>query len=387
MANQAPKSENIRVHKSKVTRDSRAAVQGNGGFKGCTVWFTGLSGSGKSTIAMAMEEYLNSKNVPAYVLDGDNIRFGLNKDLGFSPEDREENIRRIGEVSKLFADAGVVCLVSFISPYKKDRNRARAIHEQSNLPFIECHIKTSLAECERRDVKGLYKKARDGIIKGFTGIDAPYEAPDAPEVVCETENKTVQNTIANIIAHLKDQDIINRDACETGDADLFVAPEDVEAKTAEAETLEKVDIRKVDQEWLQVLSEGWAYPLRGFMREDDMLTCMHFNTITRSGQRHNQSIPIVLPVDDATKARIEGKDAIALTYNGKTWAILRKPEVYSHRKEERCARTWGAYTTEHPHIKAHITPAGDWLVGGEIEQLTKVVWNDGLDHYRNSSRT
>lgn len=378
----APKSENIRVHKSKVSRDSRAAVQGNGGFKGCTVWFTGLSGSGKSTIAMAMEEYLNSKNVPAYVLDGDNIRFGLNKDLGFSPSDREENIRRIGEVAKLFADAGVVCLVSFISPYKKDRNRARAIHEQSSLPFVECHIKTSLEECERRDVKGLYKKARDGIIKGFTGIDAPYEAPDAPEVVCETENKTVQQTISNIIAHLKDQDIINRDACETGDADLFVAPEDLEAKTAEAETLEKVDIRKVDQEWLQVLSEGWAYPLRGFMREDDMLTCMHFNTITRSGQRHNQSIPIVLPVDDATKARIEGKDAIALTYNGKTWAILRKPEVYSHRKEERCARTWGAYTTEHPHIKAHITPAGDWLVGGEIEQLTKVVWNDGLDHYR-----
>jgi 3'-phosphoadenosine 5'-phosphosulfate synthase len=197
---QAPKSENIRVHKSKVSRDSRAAVQGNGGFKGCTVWFTGLSGSGKSTIAMAMEEYLNSKNVPAYVLDGDNIRFGLNKDLGFSPSDREENIRRIGEVAKLFADAGVVCLVSFISPYKKDRNRARAIHEQSSLPFVECHIKTSLEECERRDVKGLYKKARDGVIKGFTGIDAPYEAPDAPEVVCETENKTVQQTITNIIA-------------------------------------------------------------------------------------------------------------------------------------------------------------------------------------------
>merc|ERR1711912_183327 len=157
----APKSENIYVHKSKVNRNARSA--GNGGsFPGCTIWFTGFSGSGKSTIAMALEEYLCSKNVPAYVLDGDNIRFGLNKDLGFSPEDREENIRRIGEVAKLFADAGVVCLVSFISPYRKDRDRARAIHEQSGLPYIECHVKTSLAECERRDVKGLYKKARDG---------------------------------------------------------------------------------------------------------------------------------------------------------------------------------------------------------------------------------
>merc|ERR1719461_1832463 len=157
---------------------------------------------------MAMEEYLCSKNVPAYVLDGDNIRFGLNKDLGFSPEDREENIRRIGEVAKLFADAGVVCLVSFISPYRKDRDRARAIHEQSDLPYIECHVKTSLAECERRDVKGLYKKARDGIIKGFTGIDAPYEAPLKPEVTVQTKIQSVDQCVTAVVNHLKTIDVV-----------------------------------------------------------------------------------------------------------------------------------------------------------------------------------
>merc|ERR1712226_998447 len=223
-----PKSTNIRIEQSKVSRSIRGNTMGGSNFKGCTVWFTGLSGSGKSTIAMAVEEYLCKKNIQAYVLDGDNIRFGLNKDLGFSPEDREENIRRIGEVAKLFADAGVVCLVSFISPYRKDRDRARAIHDQSGLPFIECHVKTSLAECERRDVKGLYKKARDGIIKGFTGIDAPYEAPLAPEVICETEGKTVNDSIGSIIAHLKDKDIINRDSCELG-SDMFVKAEELEA--------------------------------------------------------------------------------------------------------------------------------------------------------------
>merc|ERR1712036_45544 len=192
------------VHKSKVNREHRATVHG-GKFRGCTVWFTGLSGSGKSTIAMAVEEALCKQGVPSYVLDGDNIRFGLNKDLGFSPEDREENIRRIGEVSKLFADAGVVCLVSFISPYKKDRNRARTIHENSGLPFVECHVDTPLGECERRDVKGLYKKARDGVIKGFTGIDAPYEAPLNPEVKLDTINKTPKNAVNRIVKELKDK--------------------------------------------------------------------------------------------------------------------------------------------------------------------------------------
>lgn len=163
---------------------------------------------------------------------------------------------------------------------------------------------------------------------------------------------------------------------------LISGDEAIAAAKTEAEGLEKVELRKVDQQWLQVLSEGWAYPLQGFMREDDLLTCQHFNTITRNGQRHNQSIPIVLPVDDEVKAKIEGKPAIALCYEGKTYAILRNPEVYAHRKEERCARTWGVYTTDHPHMKEHINDAGNWLVGGEIEQIERVMWNDGLDDYR-----
>jgi len=375
-----PVSENITVHKSKVNRHSRAAAHG-GSFKGCTVWLTGLSGSGKSTVGMRLEEFLCEKNIPAYVLDGDNIRFGLNKDLGFSPEDREENIRRIGEVSKLFADAGVVCLVSFISPYRKDRDRARAVHEQAGLEFIECHIDTPLEECEKRDVKGLYKKARDGIIKGFTGIDAPYEAPENPEVRIETVNRTVDESAASIIQYLKSKNIVAKEAGDV-EFDLFVDPSELDAKKKEAESLPKINLRKVDTEWLQVLSEGWAYPLNGFMTEDELLTCLHFNTVNSEGTNHNQSIPIVLPINDEQKASIGDSKAIALVYEGKTLAIMRNLDIYAHRKEERRARTWGIYTTEHPHMKAHINDAGDWLVGGSIEQLERVKWNDGLDNYR-----
>lgn len=377
---EAPKSDNITAHKGKVNRAARAALSG-GSFKGCTVWFTGLSGSGKSTIAMAVEEYLCKQNIPAYCLDGDNIRFGLNKDLGFSPEDREENIRRIGEVAKLFADAGVVCLVSFISPYRKDRDRARQIHEDSGLTFCETHVDTPVNECERRDVKGLYKKARAGVIKGFTGIDAPYEEPLKAEVTVKTENQTVDQSVAEVVKYLKSVNIVDKSAgvnCE----DLFVPQDKLEAAKAEAEALEKYELSKVDLQWLQVLSEGWAYPLKGFMKEDDFLTCQHFNTVTRDGKKFNQSIPIVCPVNDENKARLENKDAIALTYNGKTLAIMRKPEFYDHRKEERCARTWGIYTTEHPYMKAHINDAGNFLMGGDIEQLERITWDDGLDKYR-----
>merc|ERR1712088_690552 len=329
---------------------------------------------------MRLEEFLCEKNIPAYVLDGDNIRFGLNKDLGFSPEDREENIRRIGEVSKLFADAGVVCLVSFISPYRKDRDFARRLHKKSDLTFCETYVDTDVSECERRDVKGLYKKARAGVIKGFTGIDAPYEEPLKAEVTVKTVNQTVDQSVTEVVKYLKSVNIVDKSAgvnCE----DLFVPEDKLEAAKAEAEGLEKYELSKVDTQWLQVLSEGWAYPLKGFMKEDDFLTCQHFNTVTREGKKFNQSIPIVCPVDDENKARLEGKAAIALTYNGKTLAIMRNPEFYGHRKEERCARTWGVYTKNHPHIKM-IYEQGDWLVGGDIEALERVQWNDGLDQYR-----
>lgn len=159
-----------------------ALGRGDRPFAGATVWFTGLSGSGKSTVAVEVERLLVESGRPAYLLDGDNLRQGLNGDLGFSAPDRSENIRRVGEVARLFADAGVVALVPVISPYRADRDRARSIHAMASVPFLEVFVDTPLAVCEARDPKGLYARARAGEITGFTGIDDPYEAPESPEL-------------------------------------------------------------------------------------------------------------------------------------------------------------------------------------------------------------
>jgi bifunctional enzyme CysN/CysC len=166
---------NIVWHQSEVERSARLSL-------GATVWLTGLSGSGKSTVAMACERLLLEERQAAYVLDGDNLRHGLNGDLGFSAEDRSENVRRVGEVARLFADAGVVALVPLISPYRADRDRAREAHAVASLPFLEVYVDTPIELCEQRDPKGLYKKARAGELPGFTGIDDPYEAPLSPEL-------------------------------------------------------------------------------------------------------------------------------------------------------------------------------------------------------------
>jgi len=167
---------------SNVVWHSGAAARGDRPSVGATVWFTGLSGSGKSTVAVEVERALVASRRPAYLLDGDNLRHGLNADLGFSAADRSENIRRIGEVARLFADAGVVALVPVISPYRADRDRVRQIHEAVGLPFVEVFVDTPIELCEARDPKGLYAKARAGEITGFTGIDDPYEAPDRPDL-------------------------------------------------------------------------------------------------------------------------------------------------------------------------------------------------------------
>jgi len=197
---------NITWHEGTVTRDERAAcVQQTG----ATVWFTGLSASGKSTIAVAVEQVLIQRGHAAYRLDGDNIRMGLNKNLGFSAEDRTENIRRIGEVSKLFADAGVLCLSSFISPYAADRDAARALHNEAGIPFIECYVEVDLAIAEERDPKGLYKKARAGEIKGFTGIDDPYEAPASAELVINTGTMSLEASVAAVLACLEDRGLLS----------------------------------------------------------------------------------------------------------------------------------------------------------------------------------
>src|SRR3954469_2909079 len=191
------KSTNITWHGGAVTRADRERLLGQ---KGVTVWLTGLSAAGKSTIAVLLERMLLERGRLAYRLDGDNVRHGLNRNLGFSAEDRAENIRRIGEVARLFTDAGVIVLVSFISPYRRDRDAVRALLGPGE--FVEVYVKVSVQAAEKRDPKGLYKKARAGEIKGFTGIDDPYEEPQRPEVVIDTERTTPEEAAGQILAVL-----------------------------------------------------------------------------------------------------------------------------------------------------------------------------------------
>ncbi|MGD9765834.1 MAG: adenylyl-sulfate kinase [Candidatus Binatia bacterium] len=200
-----PKSRNIHWHAGMVTKADREGISGH---KGCTIWMTGLSGSGKSTLAVALEKKLWDRGVRAYVLDGDNIRHGLNKDLGFSPKDRTENIRRIGEVAKLFTDAAVINVTAFISPYRADRDAVRALMAPGD--FVEAYVDCPVEECERRDVKGLYKKARAGEIPEFTGISAPYEAPLNPEITIKTAASSEEDCLAQLISYLESRGYLPR---------------------------------------------------------------------------------------------------------------------------------------------------------------------------------
>jgi adenylylsulfate kinase len=194
------KSKNLTWHEGQVSRTSREELLG---LKGVTLWLTGLSGSGKSTIAVAAEAALRDQGRLTYILDGDNVRQGLNSNLGFSPEDRTENIRRIGEVSKLFTDTGVIVLTAFISPYREDRDQVREIMADGD--FLEVHVSADVETCESRDVKGLYKKARSGEIPNFTGISAPYEAPEKAELVVDSGAQSVEESVAQILGFLQDK--------------------------------------------------------------------------------------------------------------------------------------------------------------------------------------
>ncbi|CAG11479.1 unnamed protein product [Tetraodon nigroviridis] len=393
------RATNVTYQAHHVSRNKRGQVVGTrGGFRGCTVWLTGLSGAGKTTVSMALEEYLVCHGIPCYTLDGDNIRQGLNKNLGFSPEDREENIRRIAEVARLFADAGLVCIASFISPYGRDRLNARKIHEAAGLPFFEVFVDAPLDVCEQRDVKGLYKRARAGEIRGqsfmltyftyyqgFTGIDSEYEKPEAPELVLKTDSCSVNECIQQLVDLLQERDIVPVDASYDV-KELYVQENKLDLAKADAKILPTVQIGKVDMQWVQVLAEGWATPLNGFMREREYLQCLHFDCLLDGGVI-NLSVPVVLPVSTADKERLDGVTAMALVYEGRRVAILRNPEFYEHRKEERCARQWGTTCKDHPYIKASlrrcmVMESGDWLVGGDLQVLDRIYWNDGLDQYR-----
>jgi len=200
------KATNITWHQSALSKLDRERLLSQ---KGVVIWFTGLPSSGKSTIAHAVEEELFRRGHLSYVLDGDNVRHGLNKNLGFSPEDREENIRRIGEVAKLFAQAGVITMTAFISPYRRDRDKARHLLEDGE--FIEVFVKISLEEAEQRDPKGLYKKARAGEIKEFTGISAPYEEPLNPELVIDTDELDLEKSKSMVIQYLEEKKIISKE--------------------------------------------------------------------------------------------------------------------------------------------------------------------------------
>lgn len=191
---------NLTWHDGNVTREERRNCLQQ---KGVTLWFTGLSASGKSTVAVALEQVLVQRGHASYRLDGDNIRMGLNKNLGFSAEDRTENIRRIGEVCKLFADSGIITLSSFISPYVADRDAVRALHDEDGLDFIEVYVQVPLEVAEERDPKGLYKKARAGEIKGFTGIDDPYEEPTKAEIVLPTHELSVEESVLKLLEELE----------------------------------------------------------------------------------------------------------------------------------------------------------------------------------------
>lgn len=197
------KATNIVWHEHSIKREEREALLKQ---KGVVLWFTGLPSSGKSTIANEVAYQLHQRGNFTYVLDGDNVRHGLNKDLGFSPEDREENIRRISEVANLFADSGAITTTAFVSPYRKDRDFCRTLLDEGR--FIEVFVQTSLESCEKRDPKGLYKKARSGEIPQFTGISAPYEEPLKPEIVLDTDKMTIEEEVELVLNYLKEKGII-----------------------------------------------------------------------------------------------------------------------------------------------------------------------------------
>lgn len=394
------------------------------GQKGAVLWMTGCSGAGKTTIATALEEKLvkhYGKHV--YRLDGDNLRTGLNRDLTFSEADRAESVRRTGELATLFADAGVITLVGLISPYRADRDLVRKRHEDQGIPFYEVFLDVPVAELKKRDPKGQYAKVEAGELKHFTCIDDPYEEPLNPEITLKTHELEIEDSVNILFRQLERDGILmgaprisatglpNPDGDEV--IDLHVAPEMRQDRIQEAATLPKVLITDIDLNWLQVIGEGWASPLRGFMREGTLLETLHFNSILtdpfnltgnanrlqqatnfdrfsehQPPQRVSMSVPITLSCTTYTKEAIEvsNKQAVTLvTQMGQSVAILRNPEIYVNRKEEIVTRMFGVIDPDHPYIQ-NIYRGGDYLIGGEIELLDRIRYNDGLDKWRKTAQ-
>jgi 3'-phosphoadenosine 5'-phosphosulfate synthase len=351
---------------------------------GATYWFTGLSGSGKSTLSVALKAKIDAlvgDNKKVFILDGDVIRGGLNKDLGFTAEARTENIRRIAEVSKLFAMSGQICIVAFISPYSKDRNFARDLHAAAGLGFAEIHVSASLEVCESRDIKGLYKKAREGIIKNFTGISDPYEAPENPELNIDTGALSVEQAEAVILKHLKDSGVLKSKTDSRVVESLIRHP--TEAEEAEAAGLKSLELNQHQVEYLQTIGDGWAYPLTRFMNELELLQVLHMHTITDAvNKRHLLSVPITQPVTKEEKEHLAGEKKIALKYKGEILAVINEPVFFENRKEEICSRSFGTFSAKHPKAE-YILSQGDFLISGaSMHFFKRVTFNDGIDHFR-----
>jgi len=355
--------------------------------KGATYWFTGLSGAGKSTLSEALKAKIDSlvgDSKKVFLLDGDVIRSGLNKDLGFTAEARAENIRRISEVAKLFALAGQIVFVAFISPYSKDRDFARKIHADAGLEFAECHISASLEVCETRDVKGLYKKARAGIIKNFTGVSDPYEAPPSPELDVNTGDLSLDAATNFVLKHLTARGtLVDNNASR-------VVESLVKAPTAEQETeaagLKFIDVDEIQAQYLQTIGEGWAFPLNRFMSEIELLSVIQMKTLTDAeGKRHLLSVPITQHLTAEQKAELEGEKKIAIKcskISDKVLAVINEPTFFDNRKEEICARTFGLFSEKHPMANV-ILEQGDFLVSGaSMDFFEHINFNDGMDKYR-----
>ncbi|KAJ0394035.1 hypothetical protein P43SY_011763 [Pythium insidiosum] len=411
---------NVYYDSSLMTRPQRyAAVQQ----KGATLWFTGLSGSGKSTIGRAVEKELLRRRIHVYRLDGDNVRIGLNRDLGFSETDRAESVRRVGEMSALFSEAGVITLVALVSPFRERRDEVRDLHQKMNIPFYEVFVDVPVSVAADRDVKGLYKRAMAGEIKDFTGVSSPYEPPLKPEVHLKTNNMTLQDEVDMIMEFLEREGLLSGiekppagypgvAIADGGNAVLnfsTIFPNEPANPPSVSDGLPRILLRDEDVHWLQVIGEGWASPLKGFMREGVYLQSLHFSSVlfdadnltngqlhlhtptnfseyssdgVSKGKRVNMPVPIVLPINDAAKKRIgDAKQVVLVSPAGDELAVLTDPEIFAHRKEERVTRTFGAIDVGHPYVR-EIMKSGDWLIGGEIQLLKRVRYNDDLDRYR-----
>jgi len=348
--------------------------------KGCTIWLTGLSGSGKTTIARNTKKFLEKFNIPVVHLDGDGLRKGLNGDLGFSKEDRRENIRRVAEVAALFTQSGHISLVSLISPYAEYRLAARATHETLNLKFFEVYVNTPIEICEVRDPKQLYRLARQGTIPNFTGVSSPYEQPACPDLLIESGIYAIEECRNKVLRLLVEHRQVPSAILEPVNLHL---PITLKIDLMEASRmLPKVELEKTSLQWAQVIAEGWTTPLEGFMREREFLECLHFKTLTAFNMTHSQSIPIVLPITEADKQKIKGFESVCLTYREKFIGLLLDVEIYADRKQERCARTFGTVDTGHPAIKSIMESGTCWLLGGKLKLFERVHWDDGLDKYR-----